>query len=83
MKTYFDSSALVAVYVTERFSDRARDEVRRAGQVPWTGLHELEVRNTLCLLHGRRIIDAREARALAGHLNEDVRGGRLVRLEVD
>lgn len=83
MKTYFDSSALVAVYVTERFSDRARREARRAGQLPFTGLHELEVCNTLRVLHGRRIIDARAARLLAGHLEEDVRAGRLLRVDVD
>jgi len=81
--TYFDSSALVAVYVTERFSPRAREEVRRAGQIPWTGLHELEVRTTLRLLCGRRVIDAHAARLLASHLDEDVDSGRLLRIDVD
>lgn len=83
MKTYLDSSALVAVYVTERFSDRARGEARRAAQLPFTGLHELEVRNTLRVLYGRRLLDAHEARLLAGHMDEDIRAGRLLRLDVD
>lgn len=83
MRSYFDSSALVAVYVTERFSVRARDEARRAGQLPFTGLHELEVRNTFRLLYGRRLIGKRAARMLANHVEEDVAAGRLLRVEVD
>ncbi len=83
MKTYFDSSALVAVYVTERFSPRAREAARQAGQLPFMGLHELEVRNTFRLLHGRRLIDAHAARLLAAHVEEDVQAGRLVRVSVD
>jgi predicted nucleic acid-binding protein len=83
VKTYFDSSALVAVYVTERFSARARAEARRAGQLPFTGLHELEVRNTFRVLHGRRSIDERAGLMLAGHLEEDIGAGRLLRVPVD
>lgn len=83
MRSYLDSSALVAVYVTERFSARARSEARRAGQLPFTGLHELEVRNTFRLLHGRRVIGKRAVRLLIGHLEEDVGAGRLLRAEVD
>jgi predicted nucleic acid-binding protein len=83
VKSYFDSSALVALYVTERFSPRARAEARRAGQLPFMGLHELEVRNAFRLLHGRQVIDAHAARLLAGHVDEDVRAGRLVRVAID
>jgi predicted nucleic acid-binding protein len=43
MTVYFDSSALVAVYVTEAYSERARRELRKRGAVPWTPLHDLEV----------------------------------------
>jgi predicted nucleic acid-binding protein len=83
VKTYFDSSALVAVYVTERFSARARAEARRAAQLPFTGLHELEVANTFRLLYGRQVIDNQAARMLALHVVEDVEASRLLRVPVD
>ena len=50
MTTYIDSSALVAVYVTERFSKPARRALRAVPQVPYTQLHELEVPNAFELL---------------------------------
>jgi len=37
--TYVDSSVLVSVYVTERFSKTARATVRAASQIPFTPLH--------------------------------------------
>jgi hypothetical protein len=43
---------LVAVYVPERFSKAARQVVRAAPQIPFTQLHELEVRNAFELLAG-------------------------------
>jgi hypothetical protein len=51
--TYVDSSALVAIYVPERFSNAARQTVRTVPQLPFTQLHELEVPNALELLVGR------------------------------
>jgi predicted nucleic acid-binding protein len=79
MTVYFDSSALVAVYVTEACSGRARREIRKHASVPWTPLHELEVRNALRLLHGRGQIEEDELIALLGHIDEDLDGGRLAR----
>jgi hypothetical protein len=44
VRTYIDSSALVPVFVPERFSEAARGAaVETAGQVPFTELHGLEV----------------------------------------
>ena len=45
MTSYIDSSVLVGVYVTERFSTSARRAIRDVAQVPYTQLHELEVPN--------------------------------------
>lgn len=45
MTTHVDSSALVPVYVPERYSKAARSTVRAAGQIPFTALHQLEVAN--------------------------------------
>ena len=78
MTTYIDSSALVSVYVTERFSKAARAAVRRASQVPYTALHQLEVPNAFEMLVGRRAITRDDCRAILGHLREDVDAQRLM-----
>jgi predicted nucleic acid-binding protein len=83
MTVYFDSSALVAVYVTEAYSARARRELRKQGRVPWTPLHDLEVRNALRLLHGRRHIAEAELHGLLGHIDDDLQRGRLARPVID
>ena len=83
MTVYFDSSALVAVYVTEAYSAHARRELRKYDRVPWTPLHDLEVRNALRLLHGRRQIDEAELRGLLDHVDDDLQRGRLARPVID
>lgn len=83
MTVYFDSSALVAVYVTEAYSGTARRELRRHQSVPWTALHDLEVRNALRLLNARAQIDEDELAALLGHIDEDLSKGRLARPALD
>lgn len=83
MKVYFDSSALVAVYVNEAHSVRVRAELRKHVPVPWTPFHELEVRNALRLLCARAHIDDDELRGLLAHVDEDLERGRLQRPAVD
>lgn len=83
MIDYFDSSALVAVYVTEAHSAVARSEIRKCAAVPWTPLHDLEVRNALRLLHGRGQIGEDVLAALLGHVDDDLDEGRLVRPAID
>ena len=83
MSVYFDSSALLAVYVTETYSESARREIRTCAAVPWTPLHDFEVRNALRLLHGRGQVDEAELVALLGHIDEDLSTGRLARIAVD
>jgi predicted nucleic acid-binding protein len=67
--TYVDSSALVSVYVTERFSRTARAAVRRASQIPYTPLHQLEVPNAFEMLVGRGAITWKECQALLKQLH--------------
>lgn len=83
MTTYVDSSALVAVYVPERFSKAARRALRAALQVPFTQLHELEVPNAFALLLGRGLISADEYNAIQTQMREDVDAQRLVPLSLD
>jgi predicted nucleic acid-binding protein len=81
--TYIDSSALVAVYVPERFSRAAREALRSAPQVPFTQLHELEVPNAFELLVGRRLIKRAECRAIQEQLHGDIESQRLMSLSMD
>jgi predicted nucleic acid-binding protein len=83
MTTYVDSSALVALYVPERFSNAARTVVRETPQVPFTRLHELEVANAFALLAGRGAITRTEHDAVRGQLGEDVAAQRLLPTQVE
>lgn len=83
MTTYVDSSALVAIYVPERFSNAARRTVRAVPQVPFTQLHELEVPNAFELLVGRGSITREECRAIHAQLQEDLDSQRLARVPLD
>jgi len=81
--TYVDSSALVAVYVPERFSVAARRAVKAALQVPFTRLHGLEVLNAFELLVGRGAMTRDECRAVHDQLQDDLASQRLVHLTLD
>jgi predicted nucleic acid-binding protein len=81
--TYVDSSALVAVYVSERFSAGARRSVQAASRVPFTPLHALEVLNAFEQLVGRGVMTRDECRALQDQVQDDLANRRLVRLTLD
>lgn len=83
MTTYIDSSALVPVYVPEHFSESARMVIRRAGQVPFTALHRLEVSNAFEMLVGRKLLSKDECRVLHAQLREDLVNQRLVPVSLD
>jgi predicted nucleic acid-binding protein len=83
MTVYVDSSALVAVYVTEPFSKAARRAVQRTAQVPFTQLHALEVLNAFELLAGRKAITREQCRAIQEQLQNDLANQRLARLTLD
>ena len=83
MTTYVDSSALVAVYVPERFSTAARRALRAAAQVPLTQLHHLEVVNAFELMVGRKAMTREECRAVQDQLQDDIANHRLVRVALD
>ncbi|MFO7302626.1 MAG: type II toxin-antitoxin system VapC family toxin [Acidobacteriota bacterium] len=81
--TYADSSALVPLYVPERFSPHARAAVQNAGQVPFTALHRLEVPNAFQMLVGRQLITKDESRAILQQLHDDLESGRLLAMDLD
>jgi predicted nucleic acid-binding protein len=81
--TYVDSTALVPIYVPERFSTTARSAVRTAGQVPFTAIHQLEVPNAFELLVGRDLVSRDECRAVQSQLQEDLENHRLMAISLD
>lgn len=83
MRSYVDSSVLVAIYVPEPTSAWARRQVRASGSVPWSQLHDLEVRNALWLLCGRKALSVAELAAVLAQLEDDIGSERLLRVEVD
>jgi predicted nucleic acid-binding protein len=83
LTTYVDSSALVPLYVPERFSKAARSAVRTAGQIPFTALHELEVPNAFEQLVGRELITRDQHSAVQAQLRDDVEHQRLMPVSLD
>lgn len=83
MTTYFDSSALIAVYIAERFSGAARRALKTTPQAPFTLLHDLEVRNAFHLVLGRGHITKAQHRAVKADLDQDLASRRLVQTALD
>jgi len=81
--TYVDSSALVPIYVPERFSTAARSAIRAAGQIPFTVVHELEVANAFELLVGRDLMSRDECRSVHQQLRDDLESQRLLPMSLD
>jgi predicted nucleic acid-binding protein len=81
--TYADSSALVPLYVNERFSESAESILRRAGQIPFTVLHRLEVPNAFERLVGRNLMSREESESVQRQLREDLESQRLVWVAVE
>ena len=83
MTAYFDTSALVAVYVTEAHSRTARRVLRAQGPIPFTPLHRLELRNAFESLVGRSLLSSIERDALSRQVEDDRQAGRLAIVALD
>jgi predicted nucleic acid-binding protein len=81
--TYADSSALVPLYVSERFSASADAALRPVGQIPFTVLHRLEVPNAFERLVGRELMTRAECESLQRQLRDDLESQRLVAIDLD
>ena len=81
--TFFDSSVLVAFYVGEPHSAAARSAVTRVPVVPFTALHQLEVRNAFRLLVSWKRMTAAQSAAVLSRLKEDIAAGRLAQTHMD
>jgi hypothetical protein len=57
--------------------------VQKVGNVAFTPLHELEVRNALRALHGRKSLTLAQQQKFEALLDEDLRAGRLAPTALD
>lgn len=80
MKTYFDTSCLVALYVPNDHTAAALRHRSRTGRQPilFTPLHRLELRTTVrqCAYGG--LIRESDARRILRHIDEDLDDGTLI-----
>lgn len=84
MISYLDSSALIKLYVLEAGSDQVSAYTRALPHpVPFTHLHELEMKNGLQLKRFRREAAASAVAASAQAIDEDFAAGVLSRPELN
>jgi predicted nucleic acid-binding protein len=85
LKTFFDTSCLVALYVPNDHTAAALRHRGRAGRQPilFTPLHRLEMRTTVrqCAYGG--LIRQTEARQILRHIGEDLADGTLIHQPLD
>lgn len=81
---YYDSGALVKLYVDESLSECVTDYVMRQGRpIAIHGFHELEIENALHLKVFRKELTAAECRGVLRRLGEDASRGLLLRQPVN
>jgi hypothetical protein len=81
--TYFDSSVLVAAYIQEPRSRKARKALSAVVSAPFTPLLDLEVRTVFRRMAGSNRISAAESAAVLSRVDDDVAAGRLLRVPLD
>ncbi len=80
MRVYADSSFLVSCYLVDANTAQAKAYLNgRDTPLPFTALHELEVRNALRLGVFRGVLREEQAKAAIANLDSDLHAGRLVR----
>lgn len=85
MKTYFDTSYLVALYVPNDHTAAALRYRTRATREPicFTPLHRLELRTTVRQCSRADLIKPADARAILRHIEEDLDDGTLAHQPLD
>jgi predicted nucleic acid-binding protein len=83
MNAYFDSSLIVKLYIREPGSKEVAVLAAKSGTVPFSPLHELEIRNAIRAGQGRHILTPPEAAAALAALDDDIANGRLERIQPD
>ena len=83
MTTYFDSSVIVASYVQEPRSRKARKALSAVVSAPFTPLLDLEVRTALRRMAGSGRLTSSESASVLSQVDDDVAAGRLWRVPLD
>jgi predicted nucleic acid-binding protein len=78
-KTYFDTGALVKLYIVERGSDFVQNIARRTGAIGINPLQETELRNAILAAEGRRTVSREAARRSLDNFEEDLQNGVFIR----
>ena len=82
-KTYFDTGALVKLYIVENGSTFVQNLARRSGVISLNPLQETELRNAILAAGGRRTITREAARRSLENLDEDLQTGVFFRESPD
>jgi predicted nucleic acid-binding protein len=81
--SYLDSSALIKLYVSERESEEVANYVHTLPEaVPFTHLHEIELKNGLRLKQFRREAQEERVRASIRLIDKDLAAGVLQKLSL-
>ena len=83
MNVYFDSGALVKLYIKETYSDVVVALVTDILQIPISPIHELEIRNALRAQYGRHAISQEELGEALAAFDSDIISKRLFRFVPD
>lgn len=78
-KVYFDSGALVKLYIVEPGSTFVQNKARRAEVIPINPLQETELRNAILAAGGRRSIAREAMRRSLDNFEEDLATGVFIR----
>lgn len=78
-KTYFDTGALVKLYIVEQGSEFVQNVARRVGAIGINPLQETELRNAILAAEGRRTISRQAARRSLDNFEEDLQTGAFFR----
>jgi predicted nucleic acid-binding protein len=76
-KIYFDSGALIKIYIRESYSIQVIAKVKTVPQIPYSHLHDLEIRNALRAQAGRNLITEAQCRDAFLLIDEDISSNRL------
>jgi predicted nucleic acid-binding protein len=74
-KIYFDTGALVKLYIVESGSHFVQKKAQEAKAIPLNPLQDTELRNAILAAGGRQTIDQGAVRQTLANLDEDIRQG--------
>lgn len=82
-KVYFDTGALVKLYIVESGSEFVQRKARAASSIPLNPLQETELRNAIHAAIGRKTIPASAGAMALRHIETDIQGGVLAIEQID